>query len=287
MKLSPSANESAQNGMVYAKNIVTNTIERIAIVSGLQVGLPDAPRDLQVIGSTSFSTKFIVLPENKEHFIDTNTSYLMVDAEGSTGNVDVYLPSTPRQGQTISIKDASGNAALVSITVKAGTKNQTIDGSYSQLINTRHGFISLIWNGSEWSILSSPSKGIMLFGSSTTRTAGNTDYLNPGGVSISAGTTDTRRQPAPTSGTIRNLCVVHNVAGTTSSGTANLTYTVLVNGTASSVSVDVDVTSTNVVSDTSNRVVVATGDLISIEVVIPANVNNAPDRISATFEIVS
>ena len=157
MKFSPSANESAQNGMVYAKNVTTNRIERIAVVSGFQIGLPNAPSDLQVIGSTSFSTKLISLLENNEHYIDANTSYLMVDPKGLTGNVIVYLPPTPRQGQTISIKDSSGNAALVSITVNAGDVKQTIDGSYSQLINTKNGFINLIWNGSEWSVLSSLS----------------------------------------------------------------------------------------------------------------------------------
>lgn len=289
MAMAPSINESTQNGMVYAKNVVTNKVERIAVVSGLQVGLPAAPNDLQIFGSTSFSIKVVKLLENNEHFMDMNTSYLMVDPNGSTGNVIVYLPPTPRQGQIVSVKDYSGNAAVVSITVNAGDRTQTIEGSYSQTINTKYGFINLIWNGAEWSILSTSSKGIMLFGCSSVRSggSGHTDYLNPGGVSINAGTTDERRQPTPTGGTIRNLRVLHNVAGATSSGSANLTYTVLVNGTATAITVDIDVTSTDVVSNTSSREVVSAGDKISIQVDIPANVNNSPGEIVATFEVVS
>lgn len=289
MAMAPSINESTQNGMVYAKNVVTNKVERIAVVSGLQVGLPASPNDLQIFGSTSFSTKVVKLLENNEHFMDMNTSYLMVDPNGSTGNVIVYLPPTPRQGQIVSVKDYSGNAAVVSITVNAGAQTQTVEGSYSQTINTKYGFINLIWNGTEWSILSTSSKGIMLFGCSSVRSGGgaHTDFLNPGGISSSAGTSDNRRQPTPTGGTIRNLRVMHNVAGGTSSGSANLTYTVLVNGTATAITVDIDVTSTDVVSNTSSREVVSAGDKISIQVDIPANVNNSPDEIVATFEVVS
>jgi hypothetical protein len=283
----PSVNQASQGGMVYAKNTVTKEVERIAVVSGMQIGLPVAPKDLQLFGGISYSIKLIKIVSGESYNMDNNTSYLMVDISGGSGNVTIYLPPTPRTGQSIYIKDYSGNCDVVGLVVTAGETSQRIEGSYTRTINTRRGYLGLIWNGNDWSVVAEPPKISMNFGCSTTRTGANTDYLNPGGVSISAGTSDTRRQPSPTSGTIRNISVVHNVAGTTSAGTAELTYTVLINGTASSVSVAADVTSTSTVSNTTNRAVVAAGDLVSVEVDIPANVNNAPDRIVVTFEIVS
>lgn len=283
----PSVNQATQGGMVYAKNTVTNDVERIAVVCGMQIGLPIAPKDFQLFGGISYSTKIVKIAAGASHIMDNNTSYLMVDPTGGSGNATIYLPPSPRTGQAIYIKDYSGNCGVVGMVVTAGESSQRIEGSYARTINTRRGFLGLIWNGSDWSVVAEPPKISMIFGCSTTRVGANTDYLNPGGVSLSAGTSDARRQPTPAAGTIRNLRVVHNVAGTTSAGTANLTYTVLVNGTASSVSAAVDVTSTSVGSDTTNRVVVAAGDLVSVEVDIPANVNNAPDRIVATFEVVS
>lgn len=282
----PSINQSEQNGMVYAKNVLTNKIERIAIVTGLQVGLPSLPQDLQVFGATSFSSKLVKLLENNEYQMDMETSYLFVEPSGSSNSVVVYLPKGPRLGQVVYIKDASGNAASVAIVVNAGEKNQTIDGSYSQTINSKLGFINLIWNGNEWSILSSPSKGIMMFGCSTLRAGTNTDYLNPGGVSLSASTSDNRKAPCPSNGTIRNLNIIHNSIGTVSAP-ADITYTILVNGIATSIIVNASATSTSTTSNIVNRAVVVAGDQISIKADIPANVTNAPDRISATFEIVS
>lgn len=74
--------------------------------------------------------------------------FLCVDT--ATAPVTITLP-TGVLGTVYIIKDCSGDAATNPITIN-GTGGQLVDGS-SATINTPYGSISLIFNGTEWSIV--------------------------------------------------------------------------------------------------------------------------------------
>ena len=86
---------------------------------------------------------------------------------------------------------------------------------------------------------------------------------------------------APRAGTLRNLHIRQNGAGT---GTSTVTYTVRINGVATAVTIGLLVTATNG-ADTVNSVAVAIGDAIDIIVTKAGGTTTSPTRISATLEI--
>lgn len=63
----------------------------------------------------------------------------------------VYLPTIPVTGDTYTIKDTNGNAALNNITVDSGTINIDSALNYTILINYQS--LDLIYTGSKWSII--------------------------------------------------------------------------------------------------------------------------------------
>lgn len=275
-----------ESGVVSLKNNLNGNLERIAFTTGVQVGIREIPADLQLLGGLSFSTTVLDLLPNETKKLEKNHTIFLIKSEATSGQFTLILPDSPRNGHRILIKDHLGIASSVSISVDPAPKQKIENSSSSYVINTAYGFVDLVWYETNWSVVSSPSKSIVMFGCSSTNVGASTDYLNPGGVGA-ASTTSQIYLPCPSTGTIRNLSIKQNTAGTTSAGTANLTYTVLVNGTATGISKDVDVTSTSVVTESDNRTKVVVGDEISIRVSIPANVNLGPANVVATMEIVS
>ncbi len=74
-------------------------------------------------------------------------------AVGTTsGAIAVYLPASPIEGAVYTIKDASGNATTNNITVDT-TDSTTIDGWSSFVISTVYGSLTLVFNGTQWSIV--------------------------------------------------------------------------------------------------------------------------------------
>ena len=77
------------------------------------------------------------------------TDYLiLVDTSSSRSIVPMAAPTT---GQVYIIKDSVGSAATNNITVTPSGKN--IDGAASHVISTAYGSITIIFNGTEWSII--------------------------------------------------------------------------------------------------------------------------------------
>ena len=74
--------------------------------------------------------------------------FLCVDT--ATAPVTITLP-TGILGTVYIIKDCSGDAATNPITIQ-GTGGELVDGSVGT-INTPYGSVSLIFNGTEWSIV--------------------------------------------------------------------------------------------------------------------------------------
>ena len=277
---------SEESGIVFSRNTITNVIDRIAFTSGVQIGLPGSPRDLQVIGSISYNSSIIKAQAGSKFDLDKTATYFLIEPTGSLGFVTASLPTSPRQGQTIVVKDYLGKSQNVGIVVQSAEPTHTIEGASSKTINTKYGSLMLSWSGSEWfEPLSSTSRSIVIFGATSTAISA-TRYLRPG-APYGTGTTSAINLPSPTRGTIRNLTVLQNTAGTSGGTDDQLDYTVIVNGASTSINVSVDCASTDVASDTTHTAFVEIGDKISIEVISGADVASSPNSIVVTIEIVS
>jgi hypothetical protein len=73
---------------------------------------------------------------------------ILVDTSSARTIVPLASPAT---GQRHIIKDSVGSAAANNITVTPSGKN--IDGAASSAININYGSITIVYNGSEWSIV--------------------------------------------------------------------------------------------------------------------------------------
>lgn len=62
----------------------------------------------------------------------------------------ITLPASPTTGMTFVIKDITGTASTNNITVSGNGKN--IDGSSTNVIATNYASITVIYNGTQWSI---------------------------------------------------------------------------------------------------------------------------------------
>lgn len=123
------------------------------------------------------------------------------------------------------------------------------------------------------------SKAILTWGDDSIATSMTTRYLTPGFDDGQAETTETAFR-IPFACTLKNLRIRARVAG---SGAATLTYTLVVNGTPSSLTVSMSNTSQDG-SDLVNTVAVSAGDLISIRVTKSASLSSSPDDVMASLE---
>lgn len=121
---------------------------------------------------------------------------------------------------------------------------------------------------------------ILTWGDDSITTTTTTRYLTPGFDDGTAETTETAYR-MPAAGTAQNLRVRARVAGT---GAATLTYTLMVNGSPSSLSVAMSNTAQDG-SDLVNTVSLSAGDLISIRVTKSASLSSDPDDIVASLEV--
>lgn len=72
-----------------------------------------------------------------------------ISVDPAAGVVQVTLPANPVIGRTFTIKDATGNAAVHTITVSAGGTTD-IDGATTKTITTAYGFIQVVFNGTKY-----------------------------------------------------------------------------------------------------------------------------------------
>jgi hypothetical protein len=67
----------------------------------------------------------------------------------------VTLPAAPTTGEMLVVKDGKGDAGTNPITV--GGNGKTLDGAASYTIDVNSGSVTLVYNGTEWDILSTVS----------------------------------------------------------------------------------------------------------------------------------
>lgn len=79
------------------------------------------------------------------------TDHVVFVNKTSGAATTVNLPSSPRTGMSIIVKDMKGDAATNNITVTPAAGN--IDGSSTAVINTNYGSWKGVYNGTSWSTL--------------------------------------------------------------------------------------------------------------------------------------
>lgn len=120
----------------------------------------------------------------------------------------------------------------------------------------------------------------LTWGDDNITTTTTTRYLTPGFDDGTAETTETAYR-VPSAGTAQNMRVRARAVG---SGAATLTYTLMVNGSPSSLEVAMSNTAQDG-TDLVNTVLLSAGDLISIRVTKSASLSSSPDDIMVSLEV--
>jgi hypothetical protein len=125
-----------------------------------------------------------------------------------------------------------------------------------------------------------PQSAVLLWGDSSVGTSTTQRFLEPGYTANTAPVSPVAIA-MPKAGTVRNLRVVHNAAGT---GASNITYTVRKNGVATALTAVVANTATSG-SDVTHSFTVAAGDTLDVSVDKSASLSTSPSAITVTAEL--
>lgn len=127
---------------------------RVVMSTDLQVGYPGKPSELHVTGKFSQSIAFVDVKPGQTVPYPDNVSTLLVRNSTPSGSsvVTVTLPPTPREGQTCHVKDSNGTASTNALVLDGGGK--TIDGTTTRKLSNPYDSMTVVWNGTSWSILS-------------------------------------------------------------------------------------------------------------------------------------
>lgn len=131
-------------------------------------------------------------------------------------------------------------------------------------------------------VAGAPVGTILVWGNDSVAAPADTRFLDPGRKGT-ASTTDISRFALTRAGTLRNFFVRHN---TPAGDGDTITYTVMVNGAATAITVTQASNVTAQVSDLVNTVAVVQGDFISIRAVKNADITNGAINVQATLELV-
>jgi hypothetical protein len=149
-------------GMVLVTTTTPNSVLTVRNPAGNSTALTITPNAggtraasahlviVQLNGSTATSGN----PSPVSTTIVTTTPYAVLLTEyylaiNVAGPASVVLPAAP-VGTVFVIKDIDGDADTNPITITAST---TIDGDASAIINSPHGSLTFIFNGTEWNIV--------------------------------------------------------------------------------------------------------------------------------------
>lgn len=145
-------NTATENGLVTVRNTLTKQVEKIAFATSIQIGLNSYPTELQVIGRVSLNPIDIKVSKSSYDLENNAVVYNIDTSEANVSSVTLNLSGTPRLGQLVSIKDIAGRAATIPIVVKGYQQNHLIDGQLSRTLETNYESLTLLWQGSMWTI---------------------------------------------------------------------------------------------------------------------------------------
>lgn len=133
------------------------------------------------------------------------------------------------------------------------------------------------WESQSFTVNNFP---LLQFGVSGLANNTTTRYMVPGFFDGNAPTTRISL-PVTRAGTLRNLYVRHNTVG---AGAQIITYTVLVNGSATSIAASMAPTGTQA-SNVVNSASVVAGDVVDIQVTKSATLGSSPNNVIASLEL--
>jgi hypothetical protein len=102
----------------------------------------------QVLVSQSNDSFVVVTPGAYPYTVLPQDGFIPVDSSAAR---TINLPASPRTGQKHTIKDNGGLAATNNITIVPAAGN--IDGAASYVINVNYGSISIVYGGTQWSVI--------------------------------------------------------------------------------------------------------------------------------------
>jgi len=157
--LKPTVTQASESGLIAVTNKNTKKIERIASLADLQIGLPDLSAKLQLFGDLILKASSVTLDGGVTYTTPKNTNCINIFYSGiGSGAITIKLPEKKTTGQIAIIKDASGDASTINLTLST-SDNTTIDGASTQTISTDYEAKILLWNGTEWITIASNSGG--------------------------------------------------------------------------------------------------------------------------------
>ena len=170
--------------LVNSTNIYSNNAEAISGAGTLNFSLltfegtssaitvttqiPRVTSNDSVVIKTPGAYPYTTIPQDGVILVDTSVARTITPL------------ASPTKGQMHRIKDSVGSAATNNITITPSGKN--IDGAASKIINTNYGSIDIVYNGTEWSTLTSGASGTVTSVSGTlnrvTVTAGSAPVVD-------------------------------------------------------------------------------------------------------------
>ena len=136
---------------VFVKDTNTDELLRVAITSDVQIGILQKPKELTLTGKFSLSTIEFTANESLSTFnVPEHCTIICVSNSGIPlgGSINIILPSIPRDGQLVVVKDVSGSGALYNINISSTIG--TIDASSTLQITENYGSVILFWFNSQW-----------------------------------------------------------------------------------------------------------------------------------------
>jgi hypothetical protein len=171
-------------------------IQRVAATSDFQIGTVNKPAELDITGRLSINVvKHTFSSDTEVQYANNNDSIIEVDfvstLTGPSGSVTLVLPPSPREGQLIIAKDASGLASSVNIIIAGddSLNKITIDDSYTQTISTDYGSYAAYWYDDQWHAWATGGSG---------GGVGPTGPIGPTGATGAAGATGAIGPTGPT-----------------------------------------------------------------------------------------
>lgn len=151
-----------QSFFVFVKDNNTKKVKKLALPADTQIGLSNIPASLQLMGNLSVSSlNYDVNGDASGAIVISNNvtiaSVSLISAPTSN-QVDVSLPTSPKDGHLLFIKDATGTAGSTPIVVSSPSA-ALIDGSLSQTLTTAYETLSLYWSNNAWYVLVISSGG--------------------------------------------------------------------------------------------------------------------------------
>jgi hypothetical protein len=165
---------------LYIKNVNKDSIERVIAVEDFQIGTSVDPGELDLNGRLSLNTRKVTANNNNLGVVSAEKHDSILEVINDyTGTVKLQLPTNPRNGQILFIKDCSGNAGLKQIDFTTTPSSRLIT-SESYSITQNYGSALLYWNESQWKnlIVSSTTNSTGSFNNPISGSAGDIDIIN-------------------------------------------------------------------------------------------------------------